>query len=30
MKKTEFPKGLDITISGDQSDKTKSSLTGFD
>ena len=27
MKKSEFPKGLDITISGDQSDKTKSSLT---
>jgi len=26
MKKTEFPQGLDITISGDQSDKTKSSL----
>ena len=27
MKKSEFPQGLDITISGDQSDKTKSSLT---
>ena len=27
MKKNEFPQGLDITISGDQSDKTKSSLT---
>ena len=27
MKKNEFPQGLDITISGDQSNKTKSSLT---
>jgi len=26
MKKNEFPAGLDITISGDQSDKTKTSL----
>ena len=26
MKETEFPQGLDITISGDQSDKTKHSL----
>ncbi len=26
MKQTEFPQGLDITISGDQSDKTKHSL----
>ncbi len=27
MKKTELPQGLDVTISGDQSQKTKSSLT---